>query len=133
MKPAPESNPSRCRSFRFAASAAASFAALLLSAAPTAHAAPTLPAGTVAYWSFDSVLTDGSGNSNTLKGAAGTVQYGTAKFGSDSLYVDGSTTLGTLSGSFPTGVPTGNNAYRWSAMRSPSPSPARVRPVMPRA
>ena len=69
-----------------------------------------LPIGTVAYWPFDNALTDPIGGNN-LKGTAGTVAYGPAKFGAASLYLDGTTTLGTLSGLFPTGVPTGNNAY----------------------
>ena len=90
-------------------------AAVCLSAVSVAFA--DLPAGTVAYWGFNSALTDGSANGNTLKGTAGTVQYSTTtvKFGSASLYLDGITTLGTLSGSFPTGVPTGANPYTVAA------------------
>ena len=74
-----------------------------------------LPSGTVACWPFDNTLNDSSANANTLKGTSGTVAYGPAKFGSASLYLNGSTTLGTLSGSFPTGVPTGANPYTVAA------------------
>ncbi|MCX6345091.1 MAG: hypothetical protein NT018_08450 [Armatimonadetes bacterium] len=90
-------------------------AAVCLSAVSAAFA--QLPTGTVAYWAFNNALTDGSANGNTLKGTSGTVAYSatTVKFGSASLYVDGSATLGTLSGSFPTGVPTGANPYTVAA------------------
>jgi len=74
-----------------------------------------LPSGTVACWPFDNTLNDGSANGNTLKGTTGTVAYGPAKFGAASLYLNGTTTLGTLSGSFPTGVPTGANPYTVAA------------------
>jgi fibronectin type 3 domain-containing protein len=72
---------------------------------------PVLPTGIVAYYPFDGSATDDSGNANHLQGTAGTPQYsGSGKFGG-SLYLDGNTTLGTVSGLFPTGVPTSNQAY----------------------
>ena len=74
-----------------------------------------LPSGTVACWPFENTLNDSSANGNTLKGTAGAVAYGPAKFGAASLYLNGSTTLGTLSGSFPTGVPIGANPYTVAA------------------
>ena len=48
----------------------------------------------------------------TTEAATGTLQYTNTggKFGG-ALYLDGNSTLGTVSGLFPTGVPTGSNAY----------------------
>ncbi|MCX6875820.1 MAG: carboxypeptidase regulatory-like domain-containing protein [Verrucomicrobia bacterium] len=73
-----------------------------------------LPTGAVAWWSFDDTLADPIGG-NTLKGATGTVAYGAGNMGSASLYVDGNTTLDPLSGTFPTGVPTGASSYTVAA------------------
>ena len=80
-------------------------------------ATPTLPAvptGTVAYYSFDdsnNLGHDDSGNPNDLTGKTGAPQFSaTGRFGG-ALYLDGSTTLGTVSGWFPTGVPTGASPY----------------------
>ncbi|MCX6345233.1 MAG: carboxypeptidase regulatory-like domain-containing protein [Armatimonadetes bacterium] len=70
-----------------------------------------LPSGAVAYWAFDNKLVDGAGGGNELTAKAGAAAYGNAKFGTNSLRLDGSTWLGTLSGAFPAGVPTGNSAY----------------------
>ena len=77
-----------------------------------------LPSGTVAYYGFNdssNLGKDGSPQSNTLKTVTGTPQYSSGgKFGG-ALYLDGSSTLGTVSGLFPTGVPTGAAPYTVSA------------------
>jgi len=71
-----------------------------------------LPSGTVAYYPFQGSAADASGSGNHLQATAGVPQYlnGDGPFGG-ALYLDGGTTLGTVSGSFPTGVPTGNSPY----------------------
>ncbi|MCX6875819.1 MAG: hypothetical protein NTW21_18720 [Verrucomicrobia bacterium] len=110
----PGSKRSRRRPCRLAASAAAFVAALLLTTATTAQAAPELPSGAVAYWSFDDTLADPVGAS-TLTTAAGTLAYGLGNFGSASLYCNGSTYLKTASNALPTGMPTGASPYTVAA------------------
>jgi autotransporter-associated beta strand protein len=77
-------------------------------------ASPPLPIGTVGYWQFNNSANlgaDTSGQGNTLKTASGAPVYSSAgKFGG-ALYLDGSSTMNTLSGAFPSGVPTNANAY----------------------
>jgi len=80
-----------------------------------------LPIGTVAYWPFDNSLTDPVGGNN-LEAKEGTVAYGTAKFGSACLQLNGSTRLGTISGLFPTGVPTGANSFTVACFVKADPS-----------
>lgn len=77
----------------------------------TKDAAP----GVVAFYTFDGSLTDSTTNHNDLKVTAGNgVSYAPGRFGS-ALYVDGSITLGTVSGAFPVGVPTGTAPYTVAA------------------
>ena len=77
-----------------------------------------LPIGTVAYYGFNDSLNlgkDGSPQSNALKTVTGSPQYSASgKFGG-ALYLNGSSTLGTLSGVFPSGVPTGAAPYTVAA------------------
>ena len=77
-----------------------------------------LPDGTVAYYSFNDSANlglDGSSHSNTLKTTGGSPQYSAnGKFGG-ALYLDGASKLGTASGLFPSGVPTGAAPYTVSA------------------
>ncbi len=77
-----------------------------------------LPVGTVAYYGFNdssNIGKDGSPQSNALKTVTGSPQYSAnGKFGG-SLYLNGSSTMGTLSGAFPTGVPTGAAPYTVAA------------------
>ena len=77
-----------------------------------------LPAGTVAYYAFDEASDlglDGSGLGNALETASGTPQYAeNGRFGG-ALYLNGSSTLETLSGAFPESVPTGAAPYTVSA------------------
>jgi len=77
-----------------------------------------LPNGTVAYYGFDDASAlgrDGSALSNALKTLTGTPQYAAVGRFGGALYLNGSTTLGTLSGQFPSGVPTGAAPYTVSA------------------
>jgi len=71
-----------------------------------------LPAGTVAYYTFSASGKDTSGKGNDLHATSGAPQFNSSggPF-AGALHLDGSTTLGTVSGSFPVGVPTGSNAY----------------------
>jgi autotransporter-associated beta strand protein len=77
-------------------------------------ASPPIPSGTVGYWQFNNSANlgaDTGGQGNTLKTASGTPAYsGAGKFGG-ALYLDGSSTMNTLSGTFPSGVPTSSAAY----------------------
>ena len=77
-------------------------------------AAPPIPSGTVGYWQFNNAANlgaDTSGQGNTLKTASGAPVYSPAgKFGG-ALYLNGSSTLNTLSGNFPNGVPTNTSPY----------------------
>ncbi len=72
------------------------------------------PIQTVAYWQFNNSANlgaDSSGLGNTLATATGTPVYSsTGKFGG-SLYLDGNSTMTTLSGNFPLYVPTGASPY----------------------
>jgi hypothetical protein len=75
----------------------------------------TLPSGTVGFWPFTQSTTlgaDYSGQGNNLKTNTGAPAWSSSgKFAGGSLSLNGSSTLTTASGSFPTGVPTGSNAY----------------------
>jgi autotransporter-associated beta strand protein len=77
-----------------------------------------LPDGTVAYYNFNDSANlglDGSSRSNALKTTGGSPQYSAnGKFGG-ALYLDGASKLGTASGLFPSGVPTGAAPYTVSA------------------
>ncbi|HNX34158.1 MAG TPA: autotransporter-associated beta strand repeat-containing protein [Kiritimatiellia bacterium] len=77
-----------------------------------------LPNGTVAYYGFDDssdLGRDSSAMSNTLKTLTGAPQHAAnGRFGG-ALYLNGASTLGTLSGQFPTGVPTGAAPYTVAA------------------
>jgi BspA type Leucine rich repeat region (6 copies)/Concanavalin A-like lectin/glucanases superfamily len=76
---------------------------------------PDASPGVVAYYTFNSSLADSTTNHNDLKVTAGDpVSFGPGRFGS-ALYVDGTTTLGTVSGAFPVGVPTGAAPYTVAA------------------
>ncbi|HEV7923937.1 MAG TPA: LamG-like jellyroll fold domain-containing protein, partial [Verrucomicrobiae bacterium] len=72
------------------------------------------PIVTVGYWQFDNSADlgiDSSGLGNNLATASGTPTYSSAgKFGG-ALYLDGNSTMTTLSGAFPLDVPTGANPY----------------------
>ena len=79
------------------------------------NVAPFLPGSvTVAYWQFSDPTHlgfDSSGNGNTLTTASGTpTNIGSGMFPA-ALYLDGNSTMTTLSGSFPVGVPIGPNPY----------------------
>lgn len=77
-----------------------------------------LPVGTVAFYGFDSETDLGrdlSAQGNQLKTLTGTPQYSAAGRFGGALYLNGSTTLGTLTGAFPAGVPTGAAPYTVSA------------------
>jgi autotransporter-associated beta strand protein len=74
---------------------------------------PPVPSGVVGFWQFDAAANlgaDSSGQGNTLKTATGAPIYGAGKFGG-ALYLDGGSTMNTLSGAFPIGVPTNNAPY----------------------
>ena len=69
---------------------------------------------TVGYWQFNdpaNLGTDSSGSANTLISASGTPVYSSAGMFGGALYLDGNSTMATLSGAFPTGVPTNANPY----------------------
>lgn len=74
-----------------------------------------LPSGTVGYWPFTNASNiggDSSGQGNTLTTASGTpVHSEIGEFVGGSLYLDGNTSLNTLSGTFPSGIPTGASSY----------------------
>ena len=69
---------------------------------------------TVAYWQFNNATNlglDSSRLGNTLTTATGAPVYSSAgKFGG-TLYLDGASTLTTLGGTFPAGVPVGASPY----------------------
>lgn len=72
----------------------------------------SLPSGVVAYYPFDSSTIDASGKGNHLQSAVALqFSYGAGPFGGDAIYLDGMTTLSTVTGAFPIGVPTGANPY----------------------
>jgi autotransporter-associated beta strand protein len=77
-----------------------------------------LPSGTVACYTFNdsgNLGLDISQQSNALKTVTGAPQHSVdGKFGG-SLYLNGSSALGTLSGAFPSGVPTGAVPYTVAA------------------
>jgi hypothetical protein len=69
---------------------------------------------TVGYWQFNDSANlgiDSSGLGNTLTTASGTPTYSSAGMFGGALYLDGNSTMSTLSGAFPIGVPTNANAY----------------------
>ncbi len=69
---------------------------------------------TVGYWQFNNSADlgfDGSGLGNNLTTATGTPTYSSAGMFGGALYLDGNSTMSTLSGAFPVGVPTGANPY----------------------
>ena len=72
------------------------------------------PPGTAVYYSFNDSANPGhddSGNGQHLHGTSGTLRHDASGASGGALYLDGATTLGTVSGSFPTGVPTGASPY----------------------
>ena len=72
-------------------------------------------AGMVAYYKFNNPANlgaDSSGYGNTLATSSGAPAYtANGVFGGGALQLDGSSTLTTASGMFPTGVPTGAASY----------------------
>jgi hypothetical protein len=69
---------------------------------------------TVGYWPFTNSANlgmDVSGLGNNLTTAGGAPSYSSEGMFGGSLYLNGSSTLSTLSGAFPIGVPTNANPY----------------------
>jgi uncharacterized repeat protein (TIGR03806 family) len=69
---------------------------------------------TVGYWQFNQANflgADSSGLGNTLTIATGTPTYSSAGMFGGSLYLDGNSTMTTLSGAFPIDVPTNADPY----------------------
>ncbi|HUD47494.1 MAG TPA: LamG-like jellyroll fold domain-containing protein [Candidatus Baltobacteraceae bacterium] len=69
---------------------------------------------TVGYWQFDDPANlglDSSGLGNTLTNGAGEPTYSSDGMFGGSLYLDGESTMTTLSGAFPIGVPTNAQPY----------------------
>ncbi len=69
---------------------------------------------TVAYYQFNNAANlglDSSGLGNNLTTATGTPTYSSAGMFGGALYLDGNSTMTTLSGAFPIGVPTNANPY----------------------
>jgi uncharacterized repeat protein (TIGR03806 family) len=69
---------------------------------------------TVGYWQFNNSAAlgiDSSGLGNNLTTASGTPTYSSSGTFGGSLYLDGNSTMTTLSGAFPFGVPTNANPY----------------------
>ena len=69
---------------------------------------------TVAYWQFNQSANlglDSSGLGNNLTTASGAPAYSSAGLFGGALYLNGSSTMTTLSGSFPAGVPVGASPY----------------------
>ena len=72
------------------------------------------PIQTVAYWQFNNPTNlgaDSSGLGNTLATASGAPVYSPTGMFGGSLYLNGSSTLTTLSGAFPLYVPVGTSPY----------------------
>jgi hypothetical protein len=68
----------------------------------------------VGYWQFNNSANlglDSSGLGNNLTTASGTPTYSSAGMFGGSLYLDGNSTMTTLSGAFPLGVPTNASPY----------------------
>ena len=83
-----------------------------------------LPSGTAVYYSFNDAANPGrddSGNGQHLQATTGTPQHDTGGYGG-ALLLDGATTLGTVSGSFPTGVPTGASPFTVACFVKADPS-----------
>jgi hypothetical protein len=88
---------------------------------PEVSAIPLAPASLLSgeaagYWPFtdaNNLGADVSGLSNALKTGSGAPVYSTASsvFAAGSLYLNGSSTMSTLSGAFPNGVPTNASSY----------------------
>ena len=69
---------------------------------------------TVGYWQFNNSANlglDSSAFGNNLTTASGTPTYSSAGMFGGALYLDGGSTMTTLSGAFPNGVPTGSNPF----------------------
>jgi hypothetical protein len=69
---------------------------------------------TVGYWQFNNPAnlgSDSSGLGNDLTTGVGTPTYSSNGMFGGSVYLNGSSTMTTLSGSFPTGVPTNASPY----------------------
>jgi hypothetical protein len=69
---------------------------------------------TVGYWQFNvsgNLGGDSSGLGNDLTTASGAPTYSSAGLFGGALYLDGNSTMTTLSGAFPIGVPTNANPY----------------------
>jgi uncharacterized repeat protein (TIGR03806 family) len=69
---------------------------------------------TVGYWQFsdpNNLGFDSSGNSNTLTTASGNPISVSSNLFTSALYLDGNSTMTTLSAAFPIGVPTNANPY----------------------
>src|SRR5581483_1429427 len=69
---------------------------------------------TVGYWQFNNPANlgiDSSGLGNNLTVASGTPAYSSNGMFGGALYLNGSSTMAMLSGTFPVGVPTGTNPY----------------------
>ncbi len=67
---------------------------------------------TVGYWQFNNSANlglDSSAFGNNLTTASGEPAYSSAGMFGGSLYLDGNSTMTTLSGAFPSGVPTNSN------------------------
>jgi mono/diheme cytochrome c family protein len=72
------------------------------------------PIVTVGYWQFNdpsNLGLDSSGLGNNLTNATGTPTYSSAGLFGGALYLDGDSTMTTLSGAFPLEVPTNANPY----------------------
>jgi hypothetical protein len=84
------------------------------SASITVSSTSVGPIITVGYWQFNDAADlgiDSSGLGNNLTTASGAPTYSSAGMFGGSLYLDGNSTMSTLSGSFPLDVPTGANPY----------------------
>ncbi len=69
---------------------------------------------TVAYWQFNNSANlglDSGSFGNTLTAASGSPVYSSAGLFGGALYLDGASTMTTLSGAFPAAVPVGANPY----------------------
>jgi hypothetical protein len=84
------------------------------SASITVSSSTVVVVTTVGYWQFTNSANlgiDSSGLGNNLTTASGTPSYSSAGMFGGSLYLNGSSTMSTLSGAFPIGVPTNANPY----------------------
>ncbi len=84
------------------------------SASISVSGSTTGPIVTVGYWQFNNSADlglDSSGLGNNLTTASGTPTYSSAGMFGGSLYLDGNSTMSTLSGAFPFDVPIGASPY----------------------